>query len=631
MALGLLAALSFVASLVAARTLFPLYSLNRDEGVYVAMGRMLQRGEVTLDADEHAAFRPWASAERDGRIVLKYTPPWPAVLASADAATGSMRVGPALAASAATVLVALLAAEVLGDSAVGVLAAALFACSPFVIAQSGTYLPYLFELALGLAFAWLTCTGVRRRCSWRLVAAGVALGVAGFARPWDAVLLGLPFAGALLTAGRGWRRLTGRPVCLVAIGVAPVAVLFLAYNAAVMGSPFEPPYLITGTHDGFGFGLRGVFDRTTIEFGPADGLAGTLLSLRWLASWCFGGVALAAAAAVGAWRQRSRPWSLIGLGATFLVGYLAFWGPYAMTTFWPGAETLGPFYHLPLLVPLVAFAAWQLRRGWLAGGSQRRAAAMVLAAMGVLTAWSSGPKVRANLEVRHDYEAIRDQVAAQELGSALLFLPYRGDLGFESSTPFLENRPDLDQPVLYAEQRGPEDLDLIERHPDRTAYRLSQEREPGSTTAGPVEMSRLWIDRAEEVTVRLRVTLPVGDEPLTAFLHDGADTYQRPLVRAPDGTADISWTLSASGASDPARGRVRLDRAGRAGILALGVAVGSPSEPQLRVERRMPYRIPVAGGPVELLRPGLGFRFPANDGEPRWAEALLGDALFELP
>src|SRR4051812_8287667 len=66
------------------RWLLPLGSLNRDESVYVEFAELLRSGHLTLDAATHLAFRPWASGIVDGRVVLKYAPPWPAVIAVAD-------------------------------------------------------------------------------------------------------------------------------------------------------------------------------------------------------------------------------------------------------------------------------------------------------------------------------------------------------------------------------------------------------------------------------------------------------------------------------------------------------------------------------------------------------------------
>src|SRR3954464_1985123 len=76
--LGMFAAASAV---LTQHWLFPLFSLNRDDSVYVAMAHLIaEHGAVTLPAADHEAFRPWASALVGDRILLKYSPPWPSVL-----------------------------------------------------------------------------------------------------------------------------------------------------------------------------------------------------------------------------------------------------------------------------------------------------------------------------------------------------------------------------------------------------------------------------------------------------------------------------------------------------------------------------------------------------------------------
>ena len=110
-ALAALALAAFAGSLVTSATLFPRYSLNRDDSVYVAMARMIGRGNLTLAAAEQDFFRPWASGVVGDRLVLKYTPPWPAVLAFFDLVGGTPRVALALVAAATVVVTAMVAGD----------------------------------------------------------------------------------------------------------------------------------------------------------------------------------------------------------------------------------------------------------------------------------------------------------------------------------------------------------------------------------------------------------------------------------------------------------------------------------------------------------------------------------------
>ncbi|SHN55628.1 hypothetical protein SAMN05660350_00601 [Geodermatophilus obscurus] len=608
-ALAVLALVAGAAAVLTNTALFPLYSLNRDDSVYVAMARLLEAGTVTLPAD-HDAFRPWASAVVGDRIVLKYTPPWPAVIAAGDLLSGSPRAALAVSAAAAAAHVALLAAEVLRDRAVALTAGGLFALSPVVVVQSGTYLPYLFSLALGLGAAVLLLSGTRLGSTPRLVAAGVVAGVAAFARPFDALLTVAPFAlAALLARERGGLSRLG-VVLRVAAGALPVLALTLVYNAVVVGGPFRLPFTVTGPQDTFGFGDRGVFPQYTVHFTAADGLAGLLANAVATPGWVAGGVLLVALAVLGLARTRGAArWAVAALAVVVPLGYLPFWGPWAISAQWEGLELFGPFYWLPVVVPLAVFGAAGLVRVARRG---RTPAAVLLVAMVVLTALAVPGPVAGNRAVTAEYRAVQQVVEDAGLDDALLFLPERGDLGFESDTPFLQNDPALRQPVLYAEQRGAADLALAARFPGRSLHRLSGDDD------GPPVVEPLRVDAGPQVTLRSRSTPRPG---AVAYLRVGDRTYEQPLGP----TGEVTWTVAAPGAAAGPGAVVLADD----GVLAVGLAARSPGDdgPGDRWERRIAHRTVDGGARVELLRPGQAWVRTDGGG---WVPDAAGGPVDEL-
>jgi hypothetical protein len=611
-ALAVLAVVAGALAVLTNLTLFPLYSLNRDDSVYVAMARLLETGAVTLPADSDP-FRPWASAVVGDRVVLKYTPPWPAVIAAGDLLTGSPRAALAVSAAAAAVLVALLTAEVLRDRVVAVTAGALFALSPVVVVQSGTYLPYLPSLALGLSAAVLLLSGTRLGSTPRLVAAGAVAGVAAFARPFDALLTVAPFAvAALLARERGGLSRLG-VVLRVAAGALPVLALMLIYNAVVVGGPLRLPFTVTGPQDTFGFGDRGVFPQYTVHFTAADGVAGVLANLRGTAGWVAGGLVLVALAVLGLVRTRGTArWAVAALAVVVPLGYLPFWGPWAISAQWEGLELFGPFYWLPVVVPLTVFGAAGLA---VVARRRRPLAAVVVAAMVGLTALAVPGPVTGNREVTAEYRAVQRVVADAGLDDALLFLPRRGDLGFESDTPYLQNDPALQQPVLYAEQRGAADLALAERFPGRSLHRLSED-DDGLPVVEP-----LRVDAGPQVTLRLRLTVPPDASGAVAYLRAGGRTYEQPV--GPSG--EVTWTVAAPGtAADP--GAVVLPDDG---VLAVGLAARFSGDdgPGDRWERRVAHRTVDGGERVELLRPGQAWA-RADGGN--WVPDAAGSPVAEV-
>ncbi|WNV73662.1 hypothetical protein [Geodermatophilus sp. DSM 44513] len=612
-ALAVLALLAGAAAVLTNAALFPLYSLNRDDSVYVAMAELLQTGAVTLPA-EADAFRPWASAVVGDRVVLKYTPPWPAVIAAADLLTGSPRAALALSAAAAAVLVALLAAEVLRDRVAAVTAGGLFALSPVVLVQSGTYLPYLPALVPGLGAALLLLSGARLGSTPRLVAAGVVAAVAAFARPFDALLTVAPFGLAvLLGRERGGLSRSGL-VLRVAAGALPVLALTLVYNATVVGGAFRLPFTVTGPQDTFGFGERGVFPQHTSPFTPADAAAGLLANLRGTPGWVAGGLVLLALAVLGLARTDGaarRP--LAALAVVVPLGYLPFWGPWAMGTQWEGLALFGPFYWLPVVVPLVVFGAAGLVQ---VARRRRPVAVLLVVAMAGLTALAVPGPVAGHRAVTEDFRAVQRVVEDADLDDAVLFLPRRGDLGFLSDTPFLQNDPSLRQPVLYAAERGAADLEVAARFPERSLHRLAEDDE------APPVVEPLRVDAGEQVTLRLRVTVPAGASSAVAYLRTGDRTYETPL----DGSGEVVWTVAAPGAAAGPGAVVPADD----GVLAVGLTVRAPGDdgPGDRWERRVVHRTVDGGARVELLRPGQAWA-QVDGGD--WAPDAVGSPVEELP
>src|SRR3712207_2742075 len=205
----------------------------------------------------------------------------------------------------------------------------------------------------------------------------------------------------------------------------------------------------------------------------ADGVTGMLANLLATPGWVAGGVVLVALAVLGLVRTRGAArWAIAALAVVVPLGYLPFWGPWAISAQWEGLELFGPFYWLPVVVPLVVFGA----AGLVQVSRWRRPLAVVAGvAMVGLTALAVPGPVTGNREVTEEYRAVQRGVEDAGLDDALLFLAERGALGFESDTPFLQNDPSLQQPVLYAEQRCTADLALAARYPDRPPYRLSQD------------------------------------------------------------------------------------------------------------------------------------------------------------
>lgn len=369
-------------SVIVHQSLFLHGSLDNDEVAYLLQARALLDGHLLLTAPSPVeAYQPWFFAIRPGGYASKYLPLVPALYAVGLALTGT--IAPVLAALAAAVppLTYVLARECGLTAPQGVSAAALVALSPAVLVQTGLALSYLPFLVL-LLTAWILLLRLGQGAPPGRTAAGAALAgvAAACARPLDAVLLLLvPALWALAQVAR--RTGAVRGVAGLVLGGLPIMLAILVYNARVTGGPLRPPFGLLEPRDQLGFGGRKLFPEDRLHpFGVVESLrgAGTHFLLEPF-SWFAVSLLLvgAAAVAVAHWGRVSRGAQLLVVSAGLLLGgYLCFWGPYNASVLWGGTRVVGPFYALPLLVPLVVVAVPVLHR--LATRSPRLLTALVL-------------------------------------------------------------------------------------------------------------------------------------------------------------------------------------------------------------------------------------------------------------
>jgi 4-amino-4-deoxy-L-arabinose transferase-like glycosyltransferase len=144
-----LAACSFILAIAVQRNIFPLYSGDNDEPVYVWQAQNMLDGRATVPASEQEQFfRPWLTGRAGDRLVPAFTPGWPAALAAGELVFSTMLVSVGLAAAGATIACYGFAREVFGEQRRALIASAIFALSPFFVMLSGTYAERGWEAVL---------------------------------------------------------------------------------------------------------------------------------------------------------------------------------------------------------------------------------------------------------------------------------------------------------------------------------------------------------------------------------------------------------------------------------------------------------------------------------------------------
>jgi hypothetical protein len=589
---------------------FPYHSVNHDEGVYLMQASMLLEGQLTLSAGELAdVFRPWFFIEDGGDLYSKYNPVPPAMFAVSMALFGEPRVTLAAVAAGNAVCVAILGSMVV-DRRVGLLAGMLFAASPMTLFTSSVFLPYAPTTLLNLLFAVAYLRGVRTGSLLAAAAAGIAIGLAAFSRPYTAILFAAPFIlHAVWTVGRGlWTdgrslgellaavgrragfRSLPNPVqrnVLTGIGGSAFVGVTLAYNTVLTGAPLTFPYQAFAPLDGPGFGFREILGHEvvyTLDLAiESNRYALQFLGTRWFAGGVLGTLAAAGGLLVAArwWRERDREWGstagllLAGLFVSVPLGNIPFWGTHNMLAELDDPANglvshFGPFYYFDLLVPLSIFAALGLVVGWrwLRGGeifdrlvaatsptTARRvvvAVALVAAlAVGGVTAGAADAPLERNTAYTDKYETVYEPIESAEFENALVFIP--DPYGPWQNHPFqsLRNDPGFDGEVVYARDRDAAgNFEVLAAYPNRTLYRFSYRGiwtpEPDQDVSPKLES--LSTVTGESLAADTRVGVAEQVTRATVTLAVDGETVTRD-IDAPGETISANWTLENGSAS----------------------------------------------------------------------------------
>ena len=426
--------------------IFPYYTSNHDEAVYLQQAAMLLEGQLWLHPPVPDVFRPWFFVADGGALYAKYTPVTAAIFAG-GMVLGNARFALAIVAAVTVALTYAVVTEVF-DRETGVVAAILLVCSPLFLVDSSVFLPYVPAFCLNLAFAWAYLRADRTGDVRFAALAGVAIGISFFARPYTAVLFATPFiAHALWTLRSLDREPLVRQTATAALGLGGVG-LALAYNVVLTGDPLVFPYQEFAPQDGPGFGHRQIlgYERTyTIPLAlEANARNLVTYATRWTPAGPLG--TLLAALGLGTtvrrarWTPDSRTLTLAGLAVTIPLGNVYFWG--TLNVLGDLSDTtdglisfLGPYYHVGLLLPTVAFGAVGARyvvrtvRDVLADidstAARRASLIVVLTVSVVLTAVTAGA-VSAPLSDNYDvteqyeqaYEPFEDREFENEIGRA---------------------------------------------------------------------------------------------------------------------------------------------------------------------------------------------------------------------
>lgn len=610
--LAVLGIAAIVVAIAAHHLLFPAYSWNRDEPVYIWQVHALRSGHIRVtDGGAPRLFRPWLSGAEDGVVFSHFTVGWPLVLLAGDAIFGTPDAALGFAALLAVVGTYALARELTKDHVLALVAAGVMVASPILALQGGIYLGYIFTLGLGLLFAAALLSGVRRARPRRIAMAGALLGWILLTRPFDAILWGLAVGAYLLLVHRRQWRVLVRAAGWFAAGLLPLVVVTFVFNRLATGTFTQFPNTASDPLDKFGFGQRRIMEGFgQYYYGKSQAVMGTARNALWTPLFLAGNYLGALAAAFGLWLRRrdQSTLALLALGAVFPAGYFFFWGTSvsALTT-----RLSGPIYFIPLYAPLSILIATTALFAWRRRRILGIAALAALVVVTIPVALNRFAVNRALSEAQIPWKTAPRSVN----GRALIFVS--GTMGYLLYlNPYSANNPGLTGRLLYAADRGSANLDLIAAKPDRTPYlqRTSQPPDELGPKTHPntprIAMTRIRILRSKGVLLRVRITNPTSSPTVGAYIKVGHIVRWRIVATRsrPGATYEAEWRVGVADAAGSAGASI-IPLTHRLGSVTVGVGYGPNAafaRNNPRYKKIFPYRLHASS--IETLLPPVESR-----------------------
>lgn len=460
-----------------------------DEIGYLFQAKIFALGKLSVPTPCGGDAFSFTHIINNGRWYSQYPPGFPLLLVLGLLAGAPWLVNPLLAAASIGVFY-LLGKEVYGE-AEGRLAAVLGTLSIWFLMTSSTMLSHTASMLFFAVFLLFLFRSFKTPSALNGAAAGLGLGLAFLIRPYNvaAVCLPLVLYWAFLFVKRPRPRLKNL-LSFAAVLLLAVAAL-MVYNQLTNGHPLKMGYVVKyGAGHGIGFGRPGY---TGVPHTPGRGLylIGKNFGAinQYLFGWPLTSLLFLIPFVIPLKQDRAKTAADLLIVSGFLslsAGLFFYWG----TSLLIGARMF--FESLPLLLLMTARGIRKTPAVLVRLLPRARPAVLERGLIGVLAAftvfafgytlprWIRPPRTQAYNEVlNRDFRGVTDRIdntlSRLPLGDALVIMKFLNSplLYFPDGlwgSGFLHNDPLLRNRLIYAQDRGSENIALLRCFPRRRAY-----------------------------------------------------------------------------------------------------------------------------------------------------------------
>lgn len=460
-----------------------------DEIDNLFQAKIFKSGRVYVPSPCAKEFFDFPHMINNGKWYSQYTPGYPFLLFLSLLIQAPWLVNPLLAALS-IILFYFLGKEIF-NSNVGVLAAVLGAISIWFLVMSSTMMSHTSSLFFTSFFLLFLFRSIKNPSIANGLFAGLGMGMAFLIRPYNIVLLSLPFL--LYYAGKLIQNLTKRlknAAAFVLITLAFISVL-LIYNQVTNDHPFRMGYFIAyGEEHGIGFGRTGYTDIPHTPFFGSIKIGENLSALNsFLFGWPISSfLALLPLLWIAKINKENRKKDILLAAGFFslLIGLYFYWGTHVFI----GARMF--FEAIPILFLLSAHGITELPRLVSAKFKKLNQLTVKKITIGVFIIFTAyaffirfpgwiwprdnewyyegfsnnfagvTPKIHNTLSLLHLDRAL--------VTMKLLYHPFEYFPNGWWSTGFLYNDPYLKGNIIYANDKGENNIKLFQCFPKRKIY-----------------------------------------------------------------------------------------------------------------------------------------------------------------
>jgi hypothetical protein len=447
--------LSFTASVVVADRALLHFPNSSDEYAYLYQARTMGSGKLWERGHDLPEFFYFNHiAQKDSISVGRFPPGWPLLLSVAYF-TGipAHLINPIL--GLITLLVFYSFASRFYNRQVALWSLIALALSSFYIFNAASYFSHTSCALFTLVFVYGTYLHLDTGKKGYALMAGLCLGLVAITRYYTAVLVFVPFFVYLLYR----LRLRAVPVfILLGIGSLPCIAFLFWYNNAITGNPLVPVTMWAYADESLGF-VRG--------HSVAKGFEHVGRWILMFFYWCSASVLVLYGVAMCRKLAHRKEWSTRPEDYIFILLMVGYFFYYQI-----GGNQYGPrflFEAFPFVVLMSVNMIFRLREKW----------AMALFMAGIIFAAVRVPSIAYRehlvIEERNDiYTTVKEEKISH---AVVLVSSYTGVIRPMPIGDLTRNDIHYANDVLYAQDLGDKNSQLMQYYPDRTFYKYVRNRE----------------------------------------------------------------------------------------------------------------------------------------------------------